>query len=62
MAVPTVRNQTRLSRPERRERTRGDLLAAARTVFERYGFHRVGSYTFMVGEQPDEDIIMRACV
>jgi len=40
MTVPKVRNQSRLSRPERRERTRGDLLAAARTVFERYGFHR----------------------
>ena len=40
MTVPKVRNQSRLSRPERRERTRGDLLAAARTVFERHGFHR----------------------
>ena len=40
MTVPKVRNQPRLTRPERRERTRGDLLAAARTVFERYGFHR----------------------
>jgi AcrR family transcriptional regulator len=37
MTVPKVRNQSRLSRPERRERTRGDLLAAARTVFERHG-------------------------
>jgi len=40
MTVPKVRNQPRLTRPERRERTRGDLLAAARTVFERHGFHR----------------------
>jgi len=40
MTVPKVRNQSRLTRPERRERTRGDLLAAARTVFERHGFHR----------------------
>ena len=40
MTVPKVRNQARLTRPERRERTRGDLLAAARTVFERHGFHR----------------------
>ena len=40
MTVPKVRNRARLSRPERRERTRGDLLTAARTVFERHGFHR----------------------
>ena len=40
MTVPKVPNQSRLTRPERRERTRGDLLAAARTVFERHGFHR----------------------
>ena len=40
MTVPKARNQSRLTRPERRERTRGDLLAAARTVFERHGFHR----------------------
>jgi len=40
MTVPKVRNQSRLSRPARRERTRRDLLAAARTVFERHGFHR----------------------
>jgi AcrR family transcriptional regulator len=40
MAVPKVRKAPRLSRPERRERTRGDLLEAARTVFERRGFHR----------------------
>jgi AcrR family transcriptional regulator len=32
--------RTRLTRPERREQTRGDLLAAARAVFERQGFHR----------------------
>jgi AcrR family transcriptional regulator len=40
MAVPTVRKGRRLTRPERKEQTRGDLLAAARTVFERHGFHR----------------------
>jgi AcrR family transcriptional regulator len=40
MTVPKVRKARRLSRPERRERTRGDLLEAARTVFERGGFHR----------------------
>jgi AcrR family transcriptional regulator len=40
MTVPKVRRAPRLSRPERRERTRGDLLDAARTVFERRGFHR----------------------
>jgi AcrR family transcriptional regulator len=40
MTVPKVRKASRLSRPERRERTRGDLLDAARTVFERHGFHR----------------------
>jgi AcrR family transcriptional regulator len=31
---------TRLTRPERKERTRADLLAAARAVFLRRGFHR----------------------
>ena len=40
MNTPKVRKAPRLSRPERRERTRGDLLDAARTVFERHGFHR----------------------
>jgi AcrR family transcriptional regulator len=40
MAVPEVRKTPRLTRPERRERTRGDLLDAAKTVFERHGFHR----------------------
>jgi AcrR family transcriptional regulator len=40
MAVPKVRKTQRLTRPERRERTRGDLLDAAKTVFERHGFHR----------------------
>ena len=29
-----------MTRPERREQTRGDLLVAARRVFERRGFHR----------------------
>jgi AcrR family transcriptional regulator len=40
MAVPKVRKAARLSRPERKERTRTDLVAAARRVFERDGFHR----------------------
>ena len=40
MGIPKVRKQRRLTRPERKERTRGDLLAAARVVFERHGFHR----------------------
>ena len=31
----------------------------ARRVYERYGFEAVGRYDFMVGEQADEDIIMR---
>jgi GNAT superfamily N-acetyltransferase len=34
----------------------------ARRFYERFGFEAVGSYKFMVGSQPDEDIIMRACV
>ena len=31
----------------------------ARRVYQRYGFKEVGLYAFMVGEQADEDIIMR---
>lgn len=31
----------------------------ARRFYERYGFVEVGPYAFMVGEQADEDIIMR---
>ena len=31
----------------------------ARRLYHRYGFEEVGPYAFMVGEQPDEDIIMR---
>jgi ribosomal protein S18 acetylase RimI-like enzyme len=34
----------------------------AKRFYERYGFEAVGSYKFMVGNQADEDIIMRACV
>jgi len=34
----------------------------ARRFYERYGFQEVGPYKFMVGEQADEDIIMRAQV
>ena len=40
MATRQARKPARLSRPERKERTRGDLLGAARVVFERHGFHR----------------------
>jgi AcrR family transcriptional regulator len=40
MTTPAVRKARRLTRPEQRERTRDDLLAAARAVFERCGFHR----------------------
>jgi len=31
----------------------------ARRFYERYGFEVVGPYAFMVGEQADEDLIMR---
>jgi GNAT superfamily N-acetyltransferase len=31
----------------------------ARRFYDRYGFEDVGRYAFMVGEQADEDIIMR---
>ena len=31
----------------------------ARRFYSRYGFEEVGPYAFMVGEQADEDIIMR---
>ena len=31
----------------------------ARRFYERYGFEAVGRYDFMVGNQADEDIIMR---
>lgn len=31
----------------------------ARRLYDRYGFVEVGPYQFMVGEQADEDIIMR---
>lgn len=31
----------------------------AKRFYERYGFEAVGPYAFMVGEQADEDIIMR---
>ena len=34
----------------------------AKRFYERYGFEAVGPYRFMVGNQADEDIIMRACV
>ena len=34
----------------------------ARRFYERYGFEEVGLYTFMVGNQPDQDVIMRAFV
>ena len=32
----------------------------ARRFYEKYGFVEIGPYKFMVGEQADEDIIMRA--
>lgn len=31
----------------------------ARSVYEGYGFEAIGPYAFMVGEQADEDVIMR---
>lgn len=31
----------------------------AQRVYERYGFEVIGPYAFMVGEQADEDLIMR---
>jgi GNAT superfamily N-acetyltransferase len=31
----------------------------AQRVYERYGFEAIGTYAFMVGEQADEDLIMR---
>jgi len=31
----------------------------ARRFYDRYGFEAVGRYDFMVGNQADEDIIMR---
>lgn len=31
----------------------------AKRFYKRYGFEEVGAYAFMVGEQADEDIIMR---
>jgi ribosomal protein S18 acetylase RimI-like enzyme len=31
----------------------------ARRFYERYGFEYVAPYKFMVGNHPDEDIIMR---
>lgn len=34
----------------------------ARRFYERYGFTEVGPYHFMVGEQADQDIIMRCLV
>jgi AcrR family transcriptional regulator len=40
MRTSAARKTRRLTRPEQRERTRGDLLTAARAVFERRGFHR----------------------
>lgn len=31
----------------------------ARRFYERYGFIEIGRYTFMVGDQPDDDRLMR---
>ncbi|MBB4617609.1 GNAT family N-acetyltransferase [Sphingomonas abaci] len=33
--------------------------ARARRFYQRYGFERIGRYTFMVGDHADEDDIMR---
>lgn len=34
----------------------------ARRFYERHGFTEIGRYTFMVGDQPDDDRIMRLIV
>ena len=34
----------------------------ARRFYERYGFHAVGRYDFMVGSHADEDIVLRHVV
>lgn len=34
----------------------------ARRFYERYGFHQVGRYDFMVGSHADEDIVLRHVV
>ena len=34
----------------------------ARRFYRRYGFEEIGPYKFMVGEQADEDVIMKAAV
>jgi ribosomal protein S18 acetylase RimI-like enzyme len=34
----------------------------ARRFYQRYGFEEVGPYKFMVGEQADEDVIMKVLV
>ena len=51
---------------EARRRCAGELYLTvytdnhrARRIYERYGFEEIGPYAFMVGEQADEDIIMR---
>jgi ribosomal protein S18 acetylase RimI-like enzyme len=31
----------------------------ARRLYEKYGFVEIGQYTFMVGDQPDDDRLMR---
>ncbi|MGN5375717.1 N-acetyltransferase family protein [Sphingomonas hankookensis] len=36
--------------------------ARARRFYERYGFERVGSYDFMVGNHRDEDDVMRVAL
>jgi ribosomal protein S18 acetylase RimI-like enzyme len=33
--------------------------ARARRFYQRYGFEEIGRHTFMVGEQPDDDRLMR---
>jgi GNAT superfamily N-acetyltransferase len=51
---------------EARRREAGEMYLAvftqnhrARRFYERYGFEDVGPYAFMVGNQADEDVIMR---
>lgn len=51
---------------EARRRNAGEIILSvyvdnerARRFYERYGFEEIGRYVFMVGEQPDDDRLMR---